>query len=145
MLYEIKQKQQKMPKARANINVYSNTRFSGYPLIWSCLTVSFSCGIVYSRGNRTPESENKQTSVYLIKRKMKKKVLYTYQVRIHPLLLSCCVVAKNNSSNRRPKHRSVKNRNVEGRNSSRYLSLLQYLCCKQHRHQQQQQRSQQEK
>ena len=23
----------------------------------SCLTVSFSCGIVYSRGNRTPESE----------------------------------------------------------------------------------------
>ena len=34
---------------------------------------SFSCGIVYSRGNRTPESEIKQTSVYLIKRKMKKK------------------------------------------------------------------------
>ena len=27
--YEIKQKQQKMPKARANINVYSSTRFSG--------------------------------------------------------------------------------------------------------------------
>ena len=27
-LYEIKQKQQKMPKARAHINVYSNTRFS---------------------------------------------------------------------------------------------------------------------
>ena len=40
----------------------------------SCLTVSFSCGIVYSRGNRTPESEKKQTSVYLIKRKMKKKI-----------------------------------------------------------------------
>ena len=30
----------------------------------SCLTVSFSCGIVYSRGNRTPESEKNQTSVY---------------------------------------------------------------------------------
>ena len=28
MWYEIKQKQQKMPKARANINVYSSTRFS---------------------------------------------------------------------------------------------------------------------
>ena len=28
---------------------------------------------VYSRGNRTPEDEKKQTSVYLIKRKMKKK------------------------------------------------------------------------
>ena len=40
---------------------------------------SFSCGIVYSRGNRTPESEKNQTSVYLIKRKMKKKILYTYR------------------------------------------------------------------
>ena len=49
--------------------------------------VSFICGVVYSRGNRTPESEKKQTSVYLIKRKMKKKVLYTYQVPIYPLLL----------------------------------------------------------
>ena len=29
MWYEIKQKQQKMPKARANINVYSSARFSG--------------------------------------------------------------------------------------------------------------------
>ena len=36
---------------------------------------SLSCGIVYSRGNRTPESEKKQTSVYVIKRKMKKKIL----------------------------------------------------------------------
>ena len=78
MWYEIKQKQQKMPKARANINVYSNTGFSGSLLILSCLTVSFSCGIVYSRGNRMPKSESKQTSVYLIKRKMKKKILYTY-------------------------------------------------------------------
>ena len=47
-------------------------------LILSCLTVSSSCGIVYLRRNRTPESENKQTSIYLIKRKMKKKILYTY-------------------------------------------------------------------
>ena len=29
MWYEIKHKQQKMPKARANINVYSSTGFSG--------------------------------------------------------------------------------------------------------------------
>ena len=36
---------------------------------------SFSCGIVYSRGNRTPESEKKQTSVYLIKRKMENNIL----------------------------------------------------------------------
>ena len=39
--------------------------------------VSFSC-VVYSRGNRTPESEKKQTSAYLIKRKLKKKIWYTY-------------------------------------------------------------------
>ena len=45
------------------------------------------CGVVYSRGNRTPESEKKQKSVYLIKRKMKNIFLYTYQVRIYPLLL----------------------------------------------------------
>ena len=48
---------------------------------------SFSCGIVYSRGNRTPEREKKQSSVYLIKRKMNNKTLYTYQVRICSLLL----------------------------------------------------------
>ena len=47
--------------------------------------------------------------------------------------------AKNNSSNRRPKHRSVKDRNVEGRNRSRYLSLLQYWCKQQYLDQQQQQ------
>ena len=29
MWYEIKQKQQKMPEARENINVYSSKRFSG--------------------------------------------------------------------------------------------------------------------
>ena len=46
-------------------------------LMLSCLTVSFSC-VIYSRGNRTPVSENKQKSVYLIKRKMKKEILYTY-------------------------------------------------------------------
>ena len=46
-------------------------------LMLSCLTVSFSC-VVYSRENRTPESEKKQTSVYVIKRKMKKKILCTY-------------------------------------------------------------------
>ena len=68
-----------MPKARANITVYS-TRFSGSSLILSCLTVSFSCGIVYSRVKRTPESEKKKTYVYLIKRKSKRKCWYTYQV-----------------------------------------------------------------
>ena len=47
---------------------------------------SFSC-VVYSRGNGTPESERKQTSAYLIKQKMKKIILYTYKVRIYPLLL----------------------------------------------------------
>ena len=56
-------------------------------LMLSCLTVSFSC-VVYSRGNRTPESEKKQTSVYLIKRKMKKKkIVYVPGTYIYPLLL----------------------------------------------------------
>ena len=75
MWYEIKQKQQKMPKARANMNVYSSTRISASSLILSCLMVSFSCGIVYSRVKRTPESEKKKTYVYLIKRKIEKKML----------------------------------------------------------------------
>ena len=61
MWYEIKQKQQKMPKARANINVYSSTRISGSSMILSCLTVSLSCGIVYSRVKRTPENEKNKT------------------------------------------------------------------------------------
>ena len=83
MWYEIKQKQQKMPKTRADINVCSSTRCSSSSLISSCLTVSFTCGIVYSRVKRTPESEKKQMSVYLIKRKIQRKCWYTYQVRIY--------------------------------------------------------------
>ena len=38
-------------------------------------TFSFSCGIVYSRVKRTPESEKKKTYVYLIKQQIKKKML----------------------------------------------------------------------
>ena len=75
MWYEIKQKQQKMPKARANITVYSSARFSGSSLTLSSSTVSFGCGVVYSRVKRTPESEKKKTYVYLNKRKIKKKML----------------------------------------------------------------------
>ena len=58
----------------------SALRFSGSSLILSCLTVSFSCGIVYSLVKRTPESEKKKTYAYLIKRKIKRKCWYTYQV-----------------------------------------------------------------
>ena len=89
MWYEIKQKQQKMPKARANITVHSSTRFSGSALILSCRTVSFSCGIVYSRAKRTPESEKKKTYVHLIKRKIKKKMLvYVQGTYISPFVLA---------------------------------------------------------
>ena len=42
----------------------SALRFSGSSLILSCLRVSFSCGIVYSRVKRTSESEKKKTYVY---------------------------------------------------------------------------------
>ena len=78
-----------MPKARANITVYSSRRFSGSSLILSCLTISFSCGIVYSRVKRTPESEKKRTYVYLIKRKIKKKMLvYVPGTYISPFVLA---------------------------------------------------------
>ena len=53
----------------------SALRFSGSSLILSCLTVSFSCGIVYSLVKRTPEIEKKKTYAYLIERKIKKKML----------------------------------------------------------------------
>ena len=60
-----------MGKANEGMYIYRRSCRSLY-LMLSCLTVLFSCGVVYSRGNRTAESEKKQTSVYLIKRKMKK-------------------------------------------------------------------------
>ena len=63
---------------------------SGSSLILSCLTVSFSCGIVYdSRVKRTPESEKKQMSAYLIKRKIKKKMLvYVPGTYMSPFVLA---------------------------------------------------------
>ena len=101
MWYEIKQKQQTMPKARANINVYSSSRFSGFSLILSCLTVSFSCGIIFSRLKRTPESEKKKTYVYLIKRKIKKKILvYVPGTYISPFVLALEGGVNSNSSSR---------------------------------------------
>ena len=61
----------------------------GFFLILSCLTVSFSCGIVYSRVQRTPESEKNKTYVYLIKRKIKKKMLvYVPCTYISPFVLA---------------------------------------------------------
>ena len=131
MWYEIKQKQQKMPKARANIYVYSRALFSGlifedeiiciprtaryvvrnqaetaedaestsehqriqqyamfrfFPDL-SCLAVSFSCGIVYSRVKRTLESEKSRCRYISSNGKSKIKCWYTYQVRIYPLWL----------------------------------------------------------
>ena len=89
------------PPTRPGRNLENNTqsrpysthtalmRFSGSSLILSCLTVSFSCGIVYSRVKRTPESEKKKTYVYLIKRKIKKKMLvYVPGTYISPFVLS---------------------------------------------------------
>ena len=65
-----------MGKANEGMYIYQRS-FRSISLMLG-LTVLLSCGIVYSRGNRTPESEKKQTSVYLIKRKMNKKILFTY-------------------------------------------------------------------
>ena len=103
------------PPTRPGRNVENNTqsrpysthtapmRYSGSSLIMSCLTVSFSCGIVYSRVKRTPESEKKKTYVHLIKRKIKKKMWYTYQVRIY--LVSPFVLALEGGVNSNPSSR----------------------------------------
>ena len=80
--------------------VPSALQFSASSLIWSCLTVLFSCGIVYSLVKRTPESEKKKTYVHLIKRKIKKKMWYTYQVRIY--LVSPFVLALEGGVNSNP-------------------------------------------
>ena len=54
---------------------------ANFSLLLPCLTVSISCGIVYSRVKRTPESEKKKTYVYLIKREIKKKMLVHIRTR----------------------------------------------------------------
>ena len=65
------------------------------------VTVSVSCGIVYSRGKGTPESEKKQTSVYLIKRKIEKKMLiYVPGTYTSPLVGALVGVVNSNPSSR---------------------------------------------
>ena len=58
----------------------SALRFSGSSLILSCLTVSFSCEIVYSLVKRTPESEKIRRTHISSNGKSKRKCWYTYQV-----------------------------------------------------------------
>ena len=75
--------------------------FPDFIKILSCLTVSFSCGIVYSRVKRTPESEKTQMSVYLIKRKIKKKMLvYVPGTYISPLVVALEGGVNSNPSSR---------------------------------------------
>ena len=71
------------PRAEHNVRTYrfllADTR---YIRIWNITYVSYA----YTYLVHTPESGKKQTSVYLIKRKIKKKMLvYIYQVREHNL------------------------------------------------------------
>ena len=74
-------------QSRLHLTHTAPMRFSGSSLILSCLTVSFSRGIVYSRVKRTPESE-KKTYVYLMKRKIKNKMLvYVPGTYISPFVL----------------------------------------------------------
>ena len=101
------------PRTRPGRNLENNTqsrpysthtapmRFSGSSLILSCLTVLFSCGIVYSRVKRTPESEKKKTSVYLIKRKIKKEML----VYVPGTYIPSCVLALEGGVNSNPSSR----------------------------------------
>ena len=60
----------------------SALRFSGSSLIVSCLTVLFSCGIVYSLVKRTPESKKKNVRISHQTENHKENIAswYTYQV-----------------------------------------------------------------
>ena len=72
----------------------------------SCLTVSFSRGIVYSRGNRTPESNKNQTSVYLNKRKIKKKNVYVQKEAAPPTAAAAAAAVEKQKEEKMPKARS---------------------------------------
>ena len=103
------------PPTRPGRNLENNTqsrpysthtaplRFSGSSLIVSCLTVSFSSGRVYSRVKRTPESEKKKTSVYLIKRKIKKEML----VYVPGTYIPSCVLALEGGVASNPSSREI--------------------------------------
>ena len=60
---------------KANEEMYIYRRSCRSISLMFCLTVSFSCGI-------ETERPTEQKSVYVIKRKMKKKVLCTYQAEV---------------------------------------------------------------
>ena len=60
MWYEIKQKQQKMPKARAIINIYSSTRFSG--LIFEDEMICISRTARYVIRNQAETAEDAESS-----------------------------------------------------------------------------------
>ena len=65
------------------------------------MTVSFCCGIVYSRVKRTLESEKKKTYVYLITRKIKTKLLvYVPGTYISPFVLALEGGVNSNPSSR---------------------------------------------
>ena len=63
--------------------------------------IRFIFHLVYSRGNRTPGSEKRQTLVYLIKRKMKKKILvYVPGTYISPFVVPLAAGVNSNPSSR---------------------------------------------
>ena len=88
MWYEIKQKQQKMPKARANINVYS-TRCSGSSLILSCLTVHLVVEWSVHAWKERPRVKKSRCRYISSNGKSKRKCWYTYQVRYVYIPFSC--------------------------------------------------------
>ena len=89
-----------MPKVRVNITVYRSTRFSGSSLILSCLTVSFSCGIVYSRVKRTPESEKKKTRISHQTENQKEMLVYVPGTYLSPFVLALEGGVNSNPSSR---------------------------------------------
>ena len=64
---------------------------------------SFSCGIVYSRVKRTPETEKKKTYVYLIKRKNQKENVGMRIGYVH--IPFCSIIALERGVNSNPSSR----------------------------------------
>ena len=101
------------PPTRPGRNLENNTqsrpysthtapmRFSGSSLIFSCLTVSFSCGIVYSREKKRPRVKKRKRTYISSNGKSKRKCWYTYQVLIYTCVLALEGVNSSPSSRER--------------------------------------------
>ena len=88
-------------RTRLIYHAASKVEFQSFKRLYSQLTFSTFYKIVYSRVKRMPESEKKQMSAFLIKRKIKKKVLvYVPGTYISPLVVALEEGVNSNPSTR---------------------------------------------